>query len=87
MSDYISKSKLLNAIAGVHYDTEHPLESYTALVNLINNTETEDVVDEYPLTEEETIRLLTRDVEEMRNRLERTKAFVRTLARIVSEMI
>ncbi len=44
MSDYISKSKLLNKMAGCHYDTEHPLESYASLVNLINNARTDEVV-------------------------------------------
>lgn len=43
MSDYISKSRLLNKVAGCHYDTEHPLESYASLVCLINGMETEDI--------------------------------------------
>lgn len=44
MSDWIRKSNLLNKVAGVHYDTEHPLESYASLVSLINNAETEDPI-------------------------------------------
>ena len=84
MSDLISKSKLLNRMANVHFDTEHPLESYTALVTLINIADTED--DTFPLTQEETVSLLTRELEEARDKLERTKAHVRALAKIISEM-
>lgn len=42
MSDYISKSKLLNKIANVHYDTENPLQSYSSIISLVNNMETEE---------------------------------------------
>ena len=38
MTDLISKADLLNTIGKeCHYDTEHPLEAYAKLINVINS--------------------------------------------------
>lgn len=81
MSDYISKSRLLNSMAGVHYDTEHPLESYTALVSLINNAPTEEIEDASP---DERV---TAENEKLRDLAEKTIKASLNMIRAIFELL